>query len=88
MKTLAATATATAAATATATVVVAVALSLLAPRAALAQPVSGRSGPETYLDLQLGAFIPQAADLDAFDPQRGHGVEVDGDPEILAGTPD
>ena len=44
------------------------ALALLAAPAVQAQPVSTRSGPRTYLELDLGAFIPQAKDLDGFDP--------------------
>jgi hypothetical protein len=46
----------------------AIALALLAAPAARAQPVSARSGPDTYLELDLGAFLPQAKDLDRFDP--------------------
>jgi opacity protein-like surface antigen len=45
-----------------------VALSLLAAPAARAQPVSARSGPDTYLVLGLGAFLPQAGDIDKLDP--------------------
>jgi opacity protein-like surface antigen len=52
----------------TSAAVLAVALALLAAPAALAQPVSARSGPDTYLELDLGAFLPQAKDLDSFDP--------------------
>jgi opacity protein-like surface antigen len=48
--------------------VLAIALALLAAPTARAQPVSARSGPDTYLELDLGAFLPQAKDLDAFDP--------------------
>lgn len=44
------------------------ALALLTAPAAWAQPVSARSGPDTYLELDLGAFLPQAKDLDAYDP--------------------
>jgi len=44
------------------------ALALLAAPAARAQPVSARSGPDTYLVLGLGAFLPQASDLDQLDP--------------------
>jgi opacity protein-like surface antigen len=46
------------------------AAALLAPAAARAQPVSSLSGPgpDTYLELQLGAFLPQHDDLDALDP--------------------
>jgi opacity protein-like surface antigen len=47
----------------------AVALALLAAPAARAQPVSARSGPDTYLEFDLGTFIPQAADLNQFDPR-------------------
>jgi outer membrane protein W len=48
----------------------AAALALLAPAAARPQPVStyGGSGPDTYLDLHLGAFVPQSDDLDDLDP--------------------
>jgi opacity protein-like surface antigen len=46
------------------------ALSLAVPAAAVAQPVStvGGSGPDTYLELHLGAFVPQSSDLDELDP--------------------
>jgi opacity protein-like surface antigen len=46
------------------------ALALAAPSAALAQPVStvGGAGPDTYLELHLGAFLPQSSDLDRLDP--------------------
>jgi hypothetical protein len=46
----------------------AIALALLTSSAAQAQPVSARSGPDTYLELHLGAFLPQASDLDRYDP--------------------
>jgi opacity protein-like surface antigen len=45
----------------------AVLLALLAAPAARAQPVSEPSGPDTYLELQLGAFLP-GSDIDALDP--------------------
>jgi opacity protein-like surface antigen len=45
----------------------AVLLALLAAPAARAQPVSEPSGPDTYLELQLGAFLP-GDDLDPLDP--------------------
>jgi opacity protein-like surface antigen len=49
--------------------VLTLALSLVvAPATAGAQPVSARSGPDTYLELHLGAFLPQAKDLDSLDP--------------------
>jgi opacity protein-like surface antigen len=48
--------------------VLAVALALLAAPAARAQPVSARSGPDTYLQFNLGAFLPQASDIDQLDP--------------------
>jgi opacity protein-like surface antigen len=48
--------------------VLAVALALLSAPAARAQPVSARSGPDTYLVLSLGAFLPQSSDLDQLDP--------------------
>jgi hypothetical protein len=54
--------------------VLAVALALLAAPRARAQPVSARSGPDTYLELELGAFLPQAKDLDSLDP----GVAISG----------
>lgn len=54
--------------------VLAIALALLAAPAARAQPVSARSGPDTYLELDLGAFMPTASDLDRYDP----GVAVSG----------
>jgi hypothetical protein len=44
------------------------ALALLAAPPAQAQPVSARSGPDTYLELHLGAFLPQASDIDRLDP--------------------
>jgi Outer membrane protein beta-barrel domain len=47
---------------------VVLAVALLAAPAARAQPVSARSGPDTYLELDLGAFLPQAKDLDQLDP--------------------
>jgi opacity protein-like surface antigen len=46
----------------------------LAAAPARAQPVSEPSGPDTYLELELGAFLPQASDLDGLDP----GVAVAG----------
>jgi opacity protein-like surface antigen len=54
--------------------VLAVALSSLAAPAAHAQPVSARSGPDTYLVLNLGAFLPLASDLDGLDP----GIAISG----------
>jgi opacity protein-like surface antigen len=50
-------------------VAVALAAALLAPGAALAQPVSSPSGPgpDTYLELHLGAFLPQSDALDSVD---------------------
>ncbi len=47
------------------------ALALAVPAAARAQPVStmGGAGPDTYLELHLGAFLPQSKDLDALDPK-------------------
>ena len=47
----------------------AVALALLAPAAATGQPVTtyGGDGPDTYVNLQLGAFVPQD-DFDDYDP--------------------
>ena len=45
------------------------ALALSAPAATRAQPVStpAGAGPDTYLELHLGAYLPQASDLDALD---------------------
>jgi opacity protein-like surface antigen len=53
----------------TSAAVLAVVLLLLAAPAARAQPVSARSGPDTYLEFDLGAFIPQSGDLNQFDPR-------------------
>ena len=46
------------------------AIALAVPAAALAQPVStvGGAGPDTYLELHLGGFVPQSSDLDGLDP--------------------
>jgi opacity protein-like surface antigen len=46
------------------------ALALAFPATALAQPVStvGGAGPDTFLELHLGAFVPQSTDLDGLDP--------------------
>ena len=46
------------------------AAALLAPAAARAQPVSSLSGPgpDTYIELHLGAYVPQHRDLDVVDP--------------------
>src|SRR5512133_376555 len=46
------------------------ALALAVPAAAHAQPVStmGGAGPDTYLELHLGGFVPQSSDLDKLDP--------------------
>lgn len=41
----------------------ALAAALLGPAVAAAQPVSAATGPETYLGLHLGAFVPQHDDL-------------------------
>lgn len=38
----------------------------LAPVSSLAQPVSDRSGPDTYLEFHAGAVLPQGDDLDGF----------------------
>jgi opacity protein-like surface antigen len=46
----------------------------LAAAPARAQPVSEPSGPDTYLELGLGAFLPQASDINKLDP----GVAVQG----------
>ena len=45
------------------------ALALAVPAGALAQPVStmGGAGPDTYLELHLGAFVPRSNDLDGYD---------------------
>jgi opacity protein-like surface antigen len=45
----------------------ALAVALLLPAAARAQPVSAVSGPDTYLQLHLGAFLPRANALDGLD---------------------
>lgn len=45
----------------------AVLIALLAAPVAGAQPVSEPSGPDTYLEFQLGAFLP-GSDLDRLDP--------------------
>ncbi|HET8540439.1 MAG TPA: outer membrane beta-barrel protein [Anaeromyxobacter sp.] len=52
------------------------ALALAVPAAARAQPVStmGGAGPDTYLELHLGAFVPQSSDLDALDPNVDLGL--------------
>ncbi len=52
------------------------ATALLAPRYARAQPVSSLSGPgpDTYIELHLGTYLPQHRDLDIVDP----GVAVGG----------
>jgi len=42
-------------------------LALVAAPAAQAQPVSEPSGPDTYLELQLGAYLP-GSDLERLDP--------------------
>ena len=46
------------------------AAAVLAPGAVRAQPVSSLSGPgpDTWIELHLGAFVPQDEDLDAVDP--------------------
>ncbi len=46
------------------------AAALLAPGAARAQPVSSLSGPgpDTYIELHAGAYVPQHRDLDGVDP--------------------
>jgi opacity protein-like surface antigen len=46
------------------------ALALSAPAASHAQPVStpAGAGPDTYLELHVGAFLPEHQDLDALDP--------------------
>jgi hypothetical protein len=51
-------------------VLAAAALVFLAPTAARAQPVSSLSGPgpDTWIDLHLGAALPQHGDLDELDP--------------------
>jgi hypothetical protein len=42
-------------------------IALAAAPAARAQPVSARSGPNSYLDLQLGGFVPGASAIDDLD---------------------
>lgn len=49
------------------TAVLTAALVLAAAPAARAQPISEPSGPDTYLELQLGAYLP-GGDLDRLDP--------------------
>jgi opacity protein-like surface antigen len=51
------------------TLAVAVVVALLVPAAARAQPVSSLSGPgpDTYLELRAGGFVPQHEDLDFLD---------------------
>lgn len=46
------------------------AIALAAPAAPLAQPVSttGGAGPDTYLELHLGGFLPRSSDFDDLDP--------------------
>lgn len=51
----------------TSAAVLAVLLALVAAPAARAQPVSEASGPDTYLELRLGAFFPQG-DVSSLDP--------------------
>ena len=46
---------------------IALAAALAAPAAVRAQPVSDPSGPDTYLDLRFGAFIPQHRDIEDLD---------------------
>lgn len=57
-------------------VAAALATCALAPAAVRAQPVSERSGPDTYLRLHAGAVVPQASDLDALDTGYGLGAAV------------
>jgi len=52
----------------------ALAVLAFAPVSSRAQPVSGGSGPATYLELHAGAVVPQYDDLDAF----GTGFSVGG----------
>jgi opacity protein-like surface antigen len=42
-------------------------LALFAPVDTGAQPVSDVSGPDTYLQLHVGALVPQSSDLDGID---------------------
>jgi opacity protein-like surface antigen len=49
------------------------AAALLTPAAALAQPVSDASGPDTYLHFHLGAVLPQSSALDRLDTGYGFG---------------
>jgi opacity protein-like surface antigen len=50
---------------------------LLAPAAGRAQPVSSLSGPgpDTWIELHLGGWIPQSGDLDVVDPGYAFGGE-------------
>ncbi len=52
------------------------ALALAVPAAARAQPVStvGGAGPDTYLELHLGAFLPSSSDLKSLDPNVSVGA--------------
>ena len=51
------------------------AAALLAPAAGYAQPVSSLSGPgpDTWVEVHLGATIPQHKDLDGVDPGYAFG---------------
>jgi opacity protein-like surface antigen len=51
------------------------ALAVLTPALSSAQPVSiqGGAGPDTYVELHLGAFLPQHDDLDEFETGWGLG---------------
>lgn len=46
---------------------------LAAPTAARSQPVSDATGPDTYLDVYAGGFVPQHADLDGYDARVAFG---------------
>lgn len=52
------------------------ALAFAIPGSARAQPVStlGGAGPDTYLELHLGAFLPQSSDLASLDPNVSVGA--------------
>lgn len=54
------------------------ACALFAPAAGRAQPVSSLSGPgpDTYLELHLGAWLPQHEDLDVVEPGYAFGAAL------------
>lgn len=52
------------------------ALAVAVPLTALSQPVSAISGPDTYLDLHVGAFVPQHDDVEVLDPGFAFGGSI------------